>query len=496
MPVTRVSTTGTITRWSRHSVVALTGAALVAVAGAAVPAAAAPGQREAPAAVQALAPPSLFDWGDEIFGELGNGTYGGIPGFGGGPVIEADSPVSMTLPASVVQTSARGYNGAALLANGTVATWGINDFGQIGDGTTTPRPTPVIVPGLTAVTQVVNADGHMLALDSGGKVWAWGSNGSGELGNGTTSSLPGSNPTPAPVPGLSGVIQIAGGDSDSFALRSDGTVWAWGSNAKGQLGDGTTVNRDRPEQIPDLPAISKIFAGDMVTYAIRADGSVLAWGDNSLGLLGNGTATGISSTPVPVPGLAGVTQISASFYETLAVAGSPGTVWAWGSNAEGVAGDGTTSPHYAPEQIGLSSVTQVAEGEDESAAALSNGSVMTWGSNVVGELGLGTHDTNAHPSPVLVRTLAGVSQVSAGNFDMMVIGSPAPRIPSVIDDTQSEAAQALQAAGYVLGHVAVVVDLTCEYLGVVKTQSPAAGTIDPPGTSVSVTIGKAGGKCL
>ena len=78
----------------------------------------------------------------------------------------------------------------------------------------------------------------------------------------------------------------------------------------------------------------------------------------------------------------------------------------------------------------------------------------------------------------------------------MAVASPAPRIPSVIDDTQAEAAAALQAAGYVLGHVTTVVDLTCQYLGVVKTQSPAAGTIDPPGTSVSIAIGRAGGKCL
>jgi beta-lactam-binding protein with PASTA domain len=97
---------------------------------------------------------------------------------------------------------------------------------------------------------------------------------------------------------------------------------------------------------------------------------------------------------------------------------------------------------------------------------------------------------------VLVRTLAGVSQVAAGDDYVLAIGSPAPRIPSVIGFTQQEAAQALQAAGYVLGRVAIVVDLTCEFLGEVKTQSPAAGTIDPPGTSVSVTIGKAGGKCL
>lgn len=86
--------------------------------------------------------------------------------------------------------------------------------------------------------------------------------------------------------------------------------------------------------------------------------------------------------------------------------------------------------------------------------------------------------------------------LDAAPNDVMAIGSPAPRIPSVIGFTQSEAAQALQAAGYVLGHVAVVIDITCEYIGEVKTQSPAAGTIDPPGTSVSVTIGKVGGKCL
>jgi beta-lactam-binding protein with PASTA domain len=97
---------------------------------------------------------------------------------------------------------------------------------------------------------------------------------------------------------------------------------------------------------------------------------------------------------------------------------------------------------------------------------------------------------------VLVGTLAGGSLAAAGEDDVMVVASPAPRIPSVIDDTQAGAAQALQAAGYVLGRVAMVVDITCQYVGVVKTQSPVAGTVAPPGTSVSVSIGKAGGKCL
>ena len=147
-------------------------------------------------------------------------------------------------------------------------------------------------------------------------------------------------------------------------------------------------------------------------------------------------------------------------------------------------------------QIGLSGVSQIAAGDFDAVAVMSNGSVLMWGYNSEGQLGMGTTDSNAHPSPVLVSTLAGGSVAAAGQDDVMVVASPAPRIPSVIDDTQAGAAQVLQAAGYVLGRVSTVVDITCQYVGVVKTQSPVAGTVAQPGTIVSVAIGKAGGKCL
>jgi hypothetical protein len=199
---------------------------------------------------------------------------------------------------------------------------------------------------------------------------------------------------------------------------------------------------------------------------------------------------------VLVPGPTGVTQVSSSVYATLALAGPAGTVWGWGDNYHGELGDGTTAPHYTPEPTGLTGVTQITTGQLVSAATLANGTVLTWGENTLGELGTNTEDGNAHPIPVIVRTLAGASQISAGFEQVFALASPAPRIPSVIGYTQSEAAQALQAAGYALGRVAIVVDLTCEFLGEVKTQTPAAGTIDPPGTAVNVTIGKAGGKCL
>jgi len=481
----------TIMRAGRRSAAVLAGAAVVALAGAAVPAAAAPSQPASHAALQALAPPGLFTWGDEWFGALGNGSFGNW--FSGADAEQVDTPAPVALPGGVTQLVASDLDGIALLSNGTVAVWGANIEGQLGDGTQTSRARPYVLPGLTGITQVAEHGSNVIALDSSGAVWVWGDNYFGQAGNGTQGV---DVLSPQRVPGLNGVVQVAAGDGSDYALRSDGAVWAWGDNEHGQLGDGTTVNRLAPTQVTGLTGIAKIAAGSQTAYAIRPDGSVLAWGDNTGGLLGSGTNTGSAASPVQVPGLTGVSQISAGPERTFALTFAAGTVWAWGDNTAGALGDGTTTARYSPEQIGLTGVSQIAAGGGATAAVLSNGSVLTWGRDGEGELGTSTRDDNPHPNPVLVRTLAGASLVAAGDLDVMVIASPAPRIPSVIGYTQSEAAQALQAAGYVLGRVAIVVDLTCEYLGEVKTQTPAAGTLDPPGTAVNVAIGKAGGKCL
>lgn len=474
---------------------ALIGAATIVTAGAAGPAAAAPSRAAAGdrAALLAPVPLSLFTWGDEAMGELANGVDGPdqLATSFTGAVDISPSPAPVSLPAGVRQLVAYGDDGMALLSNGTVATWGDDTGYQVGDGSVNDRATPIVLPGLTGITQVAGGGFDEMAVDSSGAVWVWGNNYSGQAGNGTHG---GHILTPQRVPGLSGVVQIAAGSSADFALKSDGTVWAWGDNTDGELGDDTTLNRLYPSQVRGLTGITKIAAGDTDGYAIRADGSVMAWGNNVNGQLGNGTDTGMSTVPVQVPGLAGVTQISADYYDALALAGPAGTVWYWGTGA--LAGDGTTSPHFTPVPTGLSGVSQLALGDYNAIVVLSSGSVMMWGDNSFGELGAGTTDYNEHASPVLVRVLAGGSLVAAGEDDVMAVASPAPRIPSVIDDTQAGAAQALQAAGYVLGRVSTVVDITCEYVGVVKTQSPVAGTVDPPGTSVSVAIGKAGAKCL
>ena len=437
------------------------------------------------------AAPGVFGWGYNVNGAVGDGSG-----------INQLSPVSVALPAAVAQISANsgGETRAAVLANGTVATWGKITHGQIGDGRgPTPRLAPFVVPGLAGITQVAVGSDHMLALDSAGTVWSWGDNLNGQLGNGTTSSIEGSNPTPVPVPGLTAVTQIAAGSDFSLALRGDGTVWAWGGNAYGQLGDHTTTDRDRPEQVPGLTKITKVVAGYQTSYAIGAGGVLLAWGNNAQGLLGNGTSTGISAVPAQVPGLTGVTAVSsggASGFEggseTVAVVGQAGTLWSWGPNAFGQAGDGTIIARYTPAPTSLTGVTRVASGNAAEAAVLSGGQLMIWGWNLVGPLGRPASAT----VPTAVTVLAGVTQVALGEFSGLAAGMPAPRVPNVIGLTQSEASSALQAAGYVLGRVASIIDITCNYIGEVKTQSPTAGTIAPPGTAVSVGIGKPGGKCL
>ena len=433
------------------------------------------------AAAPALAAAGVLGWGENRFGEAGNGTQA-----------TQANPLPVALPGTVVQLAANGYNGAAVLASGQLATWGSDSDGQIGDSRyPTARTSPFVVPGLPGITQVAVGANHVLALDSTGTVWAWGNNNFGELGNGTLASGTNSNPLPARVPGLTGVTQIAAGTGYSVALRSDGTVWAWGRNNFGQLGDGTTQTRLSPEQVPGLTGITRVYAGLQDSYAIGAGGTVRAWGDNLTGLLGLGTAAGISARPATIPGLTGVTALSSAYDETLAVTGPAGTLWAWGANIAGEAGDGTTAPHYSPEQIGLTGVTSVASGNGWSAAVLSGGRLLTWGSDSLGALG--------HPStttPALVSALTGVTQVAAAYFTGLAVGSPAPQVPSVAGDVLATATAELQAAGLSVGRVATVVDLTCQYIGVVKAQSPAAGTFAQPGTAVNLSIGKAGGKCL
>ena len=188
----------------------------------------------------------------------------------------------------------------------------IGPVGCEGDGTITPRTTPVQVSGLNGVIAITARLHHSLALRSDGTVWAWGDNAYGQLGDGTTRN----RSMPVQVSGLSGVIAVSAGGSRSLALRSDGTVWAWGYNSSGQLGDGTTTHRSMPVQVSGLSGVIAFAAGGEHSLALSSDGSVWAWGNNSSGQLIDGTTTQ-RSTPAR-SGLSPAVGIAAGYDYSLA----------------------------------------------------------------------------------------------------------------------------------------------------------------------------------
>jgi alpha-tubulin suppressor-like RCC1 family protein len=193
------------------------------------------------------------------------------------------------------------------------------------------------VSGLTNIVAVAAGTEFSLALDGSGAVWAWGTNAHGELGDGTTTN----RLTPVRVSGLTNVVAVSAGGASgdhALALKADGTVWAWGGNGSGQLGDGTTTERHAPVPVVGLAAVVAVAAGGSHSLALRADGTVWAWGLNGSGQLGT-NSTASSPTPVQVAGLTGATALAAGAYQSLA-ATPDATVWAWGSDGFGQLGDG------------------------------------------------------------------------------------------------------------------------------------------------------------
>ena len=187
----------------------------------------------------------------------------------------------------------------ALKSNGTVWAWGRNESGQLGDGTTTDRNSPVQINTLSDVIAIAGGGSRTVALKSDGTVWTWGNNYSGQLGDGTTTN----RNSPVAVSGLSNVIAIAAGHAHTVALKSDGHVWAWGVNNFGQLGNGTTTDRNSPVQVNTLSNVIAIAAGTVHTVALKSNGTVWAWGENDYGQLGDNKGSGSSSNlPVQVHG--------------------------------------------------------------------------------------------------------------------------------------------------------------------------------------------------
>ncbi|HEV3288333.1 MAG TPA: hypothetical protein VG123_05015 [Streptosporangiaceae bacterium] len=336
--------------------------------------------------------------------------------------------VGLAAMAAVVSASSQGaqarVTGVVVQAH-VVASWGLNAYGELGDGTTADRSQPGDIRVGNDVVKVAAGLAHALAVRSDGTVWAWGLNGHGELGDGSMTD----RSAPVQVAGLTGITQVAAGQEFGLALRSDGTVWAWGKNSHGQLGRNTFTNHEAtPGRVAVLNRVTQISAGSDFALALRSDGIVFAWGRGGQGRLGNG-GTADSAVPVKIAGLSRVTGIATGGDASLATENdglsAVTSVWAWGANYYGQLGDGTTASRATPERVtGLpAAVAGISAGYGFAAVLGADGSVWDWGTNEFGQLGV------ALESPVVTRPVhaiaagSGITHLSAGYSHVLALKS-------------------------------------------------------------------------
>jgi alpha-tubulin suppressor-like RCC1 family protein len=302
---------------------------------------------------------------------------------------------------------AAGFNHTlALREDGALSAWGLNDDGQLGDGTFNSTNAPQSI-ATDATWRTVAANlGRSLALQGDGTLWAWGTNGYGQLGNGTFTS--------AILPERIGTNiwrAIAAGGRHTAAVREDGTLWGWGANESGQLGDGTFTDTNVPQAVQTNIGWQAVAAGEQHTLAVAADGSLWAWGSNEHGQLGNGGGAG---TNMPQLIESNSTWVAVTAGEAHSVAlRDDGSILAWGWNAYGQLGDETFSDRYTLQLIASNYAWQaVAAGRDHTVAVRSDGTLWAWGWNGYGQLGDGTMDSENWPQ--LIDTNVTWRAVSAG----------------------------------------------------------------------------------
>ena len=363
----------------------------------------------------------IYAWGRNTSGELGIGTT----------LARSNVPIAVKTTGTpmdgkvVKQVEGGGrYEGShsiALASDGTVYTWGLNQYGQLGNNTTTNSRSPIAVQaagtpmaGKTIVQIAAGAD-HSLALDSDGALYAWGSNAYGQLGNGTTTNS--SVPVAVKIAGtpLAGktIIQIVAGANHNMVLTSDGAVYTWGWNYHGQLGNNTKTNSNTIVAVQTIGTplagkkIVKIAAGQGHSLALTGDGIVYTWGRNDTGQLGNNATTdamlpvAVTVTGTPMNNKT-IVEIASGARHSLAI-DSNGKVYAWGHNSSGQLGNNSTVNALTPVAVQApadKNIIQVSGGGwsgASSSALTSNGTVYSWGRDFDGQLGDGTNNDSYVP---------------------------------------------------------------------------------------------------
>lgn len=398
---------------------------------------------------------TLWAWGDNSAGQLGIGTTNTSAQL---------TPVQVGTATTWQRVAAAGQHSAALRTDGSLWLWGGNGSGQLGDGTTTNRLLPTQLNPGTTWQAITLGDSYALAISQNGTLWAWGNNYSGQLGTGTTAQ----QLVPVQVGTATTWQRVATGSGHSVALRQDGTLWTWGDNTYGQLGNGSTTRLAQllPMQVGTALNWQSIAVGQSHTLALRQDGSLWSWGANMSGELGDGSGLQLTPTQIAPPSMwrsvaaglvfsAGIkadgtlwtwgynyfrqlgngtddvaqsapTQISsATTWQTVAVGANhglairqDGTLWAWGGNEYGQVGNSSTFNQISPVQVGTATWKSVAAGTAHTVAIQQDGTLWAWGQNTSGELGTGSTQQNA---PVQVGTASDWQAVACGDIHTLAL---------------------------------------------------------------------------
>ena len=353
---------------------------------------------------------TLWTWGGNL-GQLGINLSGGTT--------TRSTPVTTFAGGSnwkqVACSRVNSYT-AAIKTDGTLWTWGRNSYGQIGDNTTTGRSTPVTTfAGGTNWKQVICGGYGIAAIKTDGTLWTWGRNSYGQLGDNTTTNRS------TPVTTFAGGTnwkQVSGGSRHAAAIKTDGTLWTWGQNSNGQSGDNTTTNRTTPvTTFSGGTNWKQVDCGTSFTAAIKTDGTLWTWGLNNLGQLGDNTSGSNRLTPVTTfSGGTNWKQVACGSLYTAAIK-TDGTLWACGNNGASQLGDNTTTSRSTPVTTfaGGTNWKQVASGTQDHAAAIkTDGTLWVWANNYNARLGI--NDQTIRRTPV--TTFAGGTnwkQVAGGN---------------------------------------------------------------------------------
>ncbi len=351
---------------------------------------------------------SLWSWGKNDYGQLGDGT-----------ITNKSNPVRVQKTGITWEAVSAGrYHTVGIARDGSLWSWGANDYGQLGDGTTTNKSKPVRVQKTGTTWKAVSAGGyHTVGIDSDGILWSWGANDNGQLGDGSKEN----KSTPVRVRKTEGGTLVdnttkwevvVAGYAYTVGIDSDGILWSWGANDNGQLGDGSKENKSTPVRVQkteegtlvnNTTKWKAVSAGGYHTVGLAEDGILWSWGQNNGGQLGDGTKIA-KSTPVRVQKTGIIWEaVLAGDNHTVGLA-EDGILWSWGQNNGGQLGDGTKENKSNPVRVRVDNTTKwktVSAGANHTVGLAEDGILWSWGSNSVGQLGDGT--TTSRNTPVKIQ---------------------------------------------------------------------------------------------